>query len=45
MVDWIPDVELGENLIAYVKATPADRLVLLAKCVDQAKAIQAYEYK
>lgn len=49
---WSPEsgptamlVELGENLIRYVKAKIADRPALLAKCVEEAKAIQAYQYK
>lgn len=38
-------VDLGQGLIAYAKASPKDRQALLAKCMDLAKAIQAYEYK
>ena len=49
---WSPDegptrklVDLGEDLIAYTKAPKKDRPALLAKCVDEARAIQAYAYK
>ena len=37
--------DLGEDLIAYTKAPKKDRPALLAKCVDEARAIQAYAYK
>ncbi|HXC16577.1 MAG TPA: hypothetical protein VNV60_03965 [Holophagaceae bacterium] len=49
---WSPEsgptamlVQLGESLITYVKAAPADRPELLAKCINEARAIRAYEYK
>lgn len=38
-------VDLAEHLIAYTKAPEKDRPALLAICVEEAKAIQAYEYK
>lgn len=37
-------VGLGEDLIAYVKASPKDQRDLLTKCLEEAKAIQAYQY-
>jgi hypothetical protein len=37
--------DLGEHLIDYTKASEKDRPALLANCVEEAKAIQAYEYK
>ena len=37
--------DLCEHLIAYTKASEKDRPTLLAKCVEEAKAIRAYEYK
>lgn len=37
--------DLGENLIAYTKVSEKDRPALLSKCLEEAKAIQAYEYK
>lgn len=37
--------DLGEHLIAYTKTSEKERPALLAKCVDEAKAIQSYEYK
>lgn len=49
---WSPDegptrklVDLAEHLIAYTKAPEKDRPALLAICVEEAKTIQAYEYK
>lgn len=37
--------DLCDHLIAYTKAPEKDRPTLLAKCVEEAKAIQAYAYK
>jgi hypothetical protein len=37
--------DLGQDLIACTKAPEKDRSALLGKCVEEAKAIQAYQYK
>lgn len=37
--------DLCEHLIAYTKAPEKDRPTLLTKCLEEAKAIQTYEYK
>jgi hypothetical protein len=37
--------DLCEHLIAYTKASEENRSALLVKCVEDARAIQAYQYK
>lgn len=37
--------DLCEHLIAFTKAPEKDRPTLLTKCLEEAKAIQTYEYK